>query len=189
MNKQLLDVSKEFGDQLIKYLKYFNLIEADLARLINSNTDDIKEILDGRKGVVLKTAERISNVFGLRYFEFGNPKLPLPKIKNLPVETQETIKNREKRGVPERVFRNTELNLNLYVKKALLSSKLAREFTCSDLLKLLPLKVQEQVNTKRIINLFRKGELKDIVEDTGKTLKIEGKRGPKEVLFKLREMP
>ncbi|MFA6071819.1 MAG: hypothetical protein WC810_24855 [Janthinobacterium sp.] len=186
MKKQFLDVSIEFGDQLIKYLKHFGLIEADLVRLINStNTDDIKEILSGKKGVVLKTAERISNIFGLRYFEFGNPKRPIPKITDLPKATQAAILERKKKGNPE-IIRNNDLNLGVHVRNVLASAKLANEFTSSDVLKLLPAEIINQITSRRITDLFRKGELKDKVEDTGKTLKVEGKRGPKEILFRLK---
>ena len=186
MNKQFLDVSIEFGDQLIKYLKHFGLIEADLAKLISStNTDDLKEIRGGKKGVVLKTAERIANIFGLRYFEFGNPTFALPKTEDLPKDTQNAIENRKKKGNPE-IIRNNDLNLGVHVKKALKSGQLGDEFTSSQLLKLLPNNIRPLITSRRITDLFRKGELKDKVEDTGKTVKVEGKRGPKVILFRLK---
>lgn len=184
MNKQLLDVLNEFGSQLTRYLSHFGLSEADLAKLIKSNTDDIREILEARKGVVLKTAEKISNLFGLRYFEFGNPKFPLPKVKDLPQDTQIAIEQRKKKGNPE-IVRNNDLNLGIHVRKVLESKKLPLEFASSDILQLLPDEVKNQITSRRITDLFRKGELKTKVEDTGKTIKIAGKRGPKEILFRL----
>jgi len=179
LEKKIIDVSVEFGNQLKSYLKHFGLIEADVARLIRSNTDAIDEILVGEKGIVLKTAEKIAwIVFGIRYFELGNPKFPIPKKKDLPLETQEAIVERKKKGVPE-INRNTDLNLPLHVNNVLKSGRLKREFTSSDVLGLLPDNIKEQIPSIRVTDLFKKGELRDKVEDTG------GKRG-REKLYRLR---
>lgn len=183
-NKEIIDISSEFGKQLEKYLKSFGLIIPDIARLIKSSTESIDNALNGKKGVVLKTAERIANLFGLRYFEFGNPKFPLPKVNDLPQDTQIAIEQRKKKGNPE-IIRNNDLNLGIHVRKVLESKKLASEFASSDILRLLPDEVKNQITSRRITDLLRKGELKAKVEDTGKTIKIEGKRGPKEILFRL----
>lgn len=167
MEAKTIDVSTEFGSQLRKYLKHFGLIEADIARLIKSNTDTMNEILDGQKGIVLKTAEKISwVVFGIRYFEFGNPKFPIPKKNELPGKTQDAIAERKKRGVPG-INRNTNLNLPLHVSNVLKSGRLNNEFTSSDVWELLPDDIKAQIKSIRITDLFKKGELKDKVEETG----------------------
>ena len=185
MKKEIIDVAAEFGRQLEKYLSRFQLIVADIARLTNSNTDAIDEVFDGKKGIVLKTAERISNIFGLRYFEFGDPNFPLPQIDKLPMATQKAILERKKKGSPE-IVRNNDLNLAVHIKGVLTSGLLENEFTSSQLLKLLPVDISSQITSRRITDLFRKGELKDKVEDTGKTVKIDGKRGPHEIVFRLK---
>lgn len=178
LEEKIIDVSAEFGSQLRKYLNHFGLIDADIARLIRSNTDAIDEILAGKKGIVLRTAEKISwAVFGIRYFELGNPRFPLPKEKDLPPETQEAITERKKKGTPE-INRNTDLNLPFHVRNVLKSGKLKSEFTSSDVWKLLPDNIKEQIKSIRITDLFKKGELKDKVEDTGE------KRG-REKLYKI----
>lgn len=179
MKKEIVNVSVEFGNQLMKYLKRFGLIEADIAKLIGSNSDAIEEILSGEKGIVLKTAEKIAwIVFGIRYFELGNPKLPLPKKADLPLATQHAIAERKEKGIPE-ISRNTSLNLPLHVSKVLESGQLDLEFTSSDVWKLLPKNIKEQIKSIRITDLFKKGDLRGIVEETG------GKRG-REKLFKLK---
>jgi len=174
-----INVNVEFGAQLRRYLKHFGLIEADVARLTNLSTYSVDEILVGEKGIVLKTAEKISwVVFGIRYYEFGNPKFAIPKKKDLPAKTQDAIADRKKRGAPE-INRNTDLNLPLHVNKALKSGKLNNEFTSSEVWELLPDDIKGQIKSIRITDLFKKGELKNKVEETGL------KRG-KEKMYRLK---
>ena len=167
MRKKTNNVNIEFGNQLGKYLKYFGLIEADIARLTKLSTYSVTEVLEGQKGIVLKTAEEISSVvFNIRYFELGNPQFPLPKKRDLPTATQDAIAERKKKGTPK-ITRNTELNLPSHVNIVLKSGQLALEFTSSDILNLLPDNIKNQIKSTRITDLFKKGELKDKVEETG----------------------
>lgn len=173
------NVSAEFGNQLARYLKHFGLTTADISKLIKSNTDAIVEVLEGEKGIVLKTAEKISwMVFGIRYYEFGNPKFPFPKKKSLPKATQEAIVARRKKGTSQ-FNRNTDLNLPIHINDVLDSGKLEHEFTSSDVWSLLPESIQGQIKSIRITDLFSKGELRDKIEYTGK------KRG-REKVYRLR---
>lgn len=175
-----------FGKQLEKYINHFNLSEVDIANLIGVNSVNVHEIIKGTRDASLKTINKISGLFGLSYYEFGDPKFPLPKVNDLPQDTQIAIEQRKKKGNPE-IIRNNDLNLGIHVRKVLESKKLLLEFASSDILQLLPDEVKNQITSRRITDLLRKGELKAKVEDTGKTIKIEGKRGPKEILFRLKD--
>nr|WP_068892565.1 hypothetical protein [Pedobacter panaciterrae] len=163
MKEEILDVSIEFGKQLLKYLKHFGLIEADLARLIKSNTDDIKEILEGKKGVVLKSAERISNVFGLRYFEFGNPKFKLPNIKDLPDQTRDLILNRKEKGVTQ-INRNYGIDLAGNLDKILNSTFLSTPHTAEEIWAQLPEEVRSKVEPRRVTDLLGKSPRNFMIE-------------------------
>jgi hypothetical protein len=163
LKEEILDVSIEFGKQLLKYLTHFGLIEADLARLIKFNTDDIKEILEGKKGVVLKSAERISNVFGLRYFELGNPKFEIPKVKDLPKQTTDLILNRKEKGVPQ-VNRNYGIDLAGNLDIILNSGFLNTPHTAEEIWAQLPEEVRNKVEPRRITDLLGKSPRNSMIE-------------------------
>jgi hypothetical protein len=181
-----IDPSIEFGKQLEKYMSHFGLISADIARLIDStNIEGVKKIQNGKKGIVLKSAERIANIFGLRYFELGNPKHHLPRFEDLPLVTQDAIAKRKESGITE-TSRNKDLHLPKHVRDALNHKQLASEFTSADVMEILPKNVQQQIKSIQITHIFNNDEFKALVEDTGKKKKIEGKRGPSQIIYRLK---
>lgn len=185
LTKETSDVSVEFGTQLMKYLKHFNLSAAYLPGLSKLSTQSVDKILVGEKGIVLKSAEDIANVFGLRYFEFANPKHPLPKFEDLPIATVEAIEKSSKTGTTK-ITRKKGLHLPKHVKEALNHKHLAPEFTSADVMELLPKSIKEQIKSIHITNLFNNDEFKTLVEDTGKKKKTEGKRGPSQIIYRLK---
>ncbi|WP_432328141.1 hypothetical protein ACRQ5D_34275 [Mucilaginibacter sp. P25] len=86
--------------------------ESDLATLINFSTNDIINIINGKKGIVLLTAEKISKVFGRRYFELGNPNFPISTEDDLPQSTKIAISLRESKGQPKK-YSDHKLGKNL----------------------------------------------------------------------------
>src|SRR6218665_1727593 len=92
------NVSKEYGEILEKYLTNFGLEPIDVAFLIKTKKDVINGLLTGKKGVVLKTLEKISQLFNQRYYEFGNPNFPMPKFESLPEKTRSRILYRSQLG-------------------------------------------------------------------------------------------
>jgi hypothetical protein len=179
LDNKFLDVSIEFGDQLIKYLRHFGLIEADIARLVKSNTDDIREILDGQKGVVLKTAEKISNAFGLRYFELGNPKFPLPKIKQLPEETQDAIKYRKEKGTAQ-IVRNYDNDIAGNLDRIIYETDLLHQPVTAEEIRLhFPEDIRDTIKATRITDLLKKSGRDQLV--------IQVDKKGREHLFQLKE--
>ena len=179
MGHNRIAVSLEFGLQVKKYLKHFGLTEGDLSRLIKSNTNKVQDILLGKKGIVLNSAERISNVFGLRYFEFGNPLFSLPLIKDLPEETQEFIENRKKRGVPviNRNYNNDIAgNLDRIINE---TDVLHHKVTAEEIRLNFPEEIRDTIKATRITDLLKKSGRDEIV------VKVD-KRG-KEFLFQLKK--
>lgn len=175
----MIDVSIEFGKQLSKYLRHFGLTGGDLARLINSNTDDIREIMAGSKGTVLKSAEKISNVFGLRYFELGNPLFSIPLIEYLPEETQKFIEKRKVRGVPV-INRNYSNDIAGNLDKIINESDVLHfPVTAEEIRLRLPKEIRDTIKASRITDLLKKSGRDKIV------IQVD-KRG-KEFLFQLKE--
>lgn len=188
MEKLINDVAVEFGQQLEKYLNHYGLAEADVAKMIGSNTESIKQIIRGEKNIVLKTAEQISKVFGLRYFKFGDPEFDFLDAESLPEETRLIISKRRKIGKPV-VDRNNELKLPYHIIAALKSENLPLEFTSSDLFNLLPVNIQQSIKQpSRITDAFIKNnDLKKLVVDTNRKRRADGKRGRGLILYKLKK--
>lgn len=171
-------VSLEFGLQVKKYLKHFGLTEGDLSRLINSNTNTVHEILSGQKGIVLNSAEKISNIFGLRYFEFGNPLFPIPVIKKLPEETRKFIENRKKRGV-QVIIRNYDNDIAGNLDKIINETDVLHHPVTAEEIRLsFPKDIRDTIKATRVTDLLKKSGRDKVV------VKVD-KRG-KEFLFQLK---
>ncbi|WP_442588246.1 hypothetical protein ACSBL2_19590 [Pedobacter sp. AW31-3R] len=172
-------VSLEFGLQVKKYLEHFGLTEGDLSRLINSNTNKIQDILSGKTGIVLNSAEKISNVFGLRYFELGNPLFSIPLIEYLPEETQKFIEKRKVRGIPV-INRNYSNDIAGNLDKIINESDVLHfPVTAEEIRLRLPKEIRDTIKASRITDLLKKSGRDKIV------IQVD-KRG-KEFLFQLKE--
>lgn len=179
MKKDLINVSIEFGFQLSKYLAHFELIEADLARVFNTNSHYVKEILTGKKGTTLKTAEKYSNFFGTRYYELANPNFPMPNFESLPNTTKEAILHRKNIGtkIIERNYENDIAgNLDKIIDE---TDLLLKPSTAEELRLQFPENIRDKITTNRITNLLKKSGRNKIV------IKV-GKRG-NAILFQLKE--
>lgn len=159
-------VSIEFGEQVKKHLKMFGLIEADLAYLIKSNSNDIDDIIHGSKTVGLKKAERIANIFGMRYYEFGNPNHSLPAISELPSRTQEAITSRKRKGITERDYdKRVSENLDKIIRD---TDVLHYPIKAEDIRLKLPEEIKNTISASRISDLLTKGGRNEIIVVVGK---------------------
>lgn len=180
----LINVSKEYSEILKQYMRKFRLVAVDIAFLIKSNKDVIEGLLESEKGVVLKTLETIAQIFGLRYFQFGNPDFPMPEYDSLPQKTKDRIIFRKEQGISIPTTYNN-LDLTNKIIKTLSNYSQGDEFLASEL--------GEKINTTFEFNLvdFKQitgrlnNELSEFLVKTGKTLKTEGKRGRPEEYYRL----
>ncbi|PWG78095.1 helix-turn-helix domain-containing protein [Pararcticibacter amylolyticus] len=164
----------EFASQIQKYLDHFGLKQGDLGKLIGTGATDIRDILSFKRSVGLSRADRIAKVFGLRYYELGNPGHSFPTFNDLPARTRNSIEKREQAEEPE-IERNVGLRLPDHVQQVLLSGRLPEEFTSSDILQLLPENIKTQIQSIRITHLLNNGKLRNSVENTKKVRKAPGK--------------
>lgn len=167
---------KRFLELSIKYRKHFLLTLQDLDTLLMPFGLIYTGVESGKRTLTLALTEGIAKVYGLSYCQIITPNNSIPKIDDLPTQTKARVLERESEG---KKMRNEELALPRHVWYIMKSTKLPKEFTSSDIWKLLPLDIQGQVKSIRITDLFKKGELKDKVQDTGE------KRG-REKLYKLK---
>ncbi|WPU95748.1 hypothetical protein SNE25_09480 [Mucilaginibacter sabulilitoris] len=115
---------------------------------------DIQDIIDGKKGMVLITAEKIGRVFGLTYYEFGNPKYPLPAFNELPESTKVLIAERKKVGAPRKFV---DHGLADALDKILNSHFLKEPHTAKEIFAQMPMAVRDLVrNAARISDLLNR---------------------------------
>lgn len=92
----------DFQERIEEALKFYGLSSSDLAKLINASSSNIDDILKGEAGLNYIKMKRISEVFDLNYYEFGNPEVEFVAFEYLNEKTKEVIKNRKKTGKDSR---------------------------------------------------------------------------------------
>ncbi|MGE8381393.1 MAG: hypothetical protein ACN6PN_23720, partial [Sphingobacterium sp.] len=162
------DVIEEFVLILEDYMDYYGLYSVDIKNLLKTSTDIVKDIKTAKNGPTMKKLESIAQLFGLYYYQFGNPDFILPEKENLPKATQEKIAWRAEVGPPDSKQYN-KLNLNNAVLKEL-RAFVDREFLATEIYDILSPELKEKLGSAtRITGLFS-DELKDNVEKTGRKL-------------------
>lgn len=178
-----IDLSKEYSKILAKYLKTFRLESIDIAYLIGTKKEVIDGLLKNKKGVVLFTLEQIAQIFGLRYFELGNPNQPIPSSELLPEKTKQRIAYRKKEG-PSIETTYTASAINYQIKKVLSGYNVGNEFLAEDISNTICEKYGIKYSVTEIINRLNKS-FKEIVKKTDKKDIERLGRGPKPVFYKL----
>lgn len=185
MNK--VDLSKEYSKILARYLKTFKLESIDIAYLIGTKKQVVDGLLKNEKGVVLFTLEQIAQVFGLRYFEFGDPNHPTPSFDSLPEKTKLRIAQRKKEGPAiETTYKTSEINDQ--IKIVLSDYNVGDEFLAEDIAKNILSKYGTKYTVTEIINRFGKS-FKDSIEKTERKDTTREGRGPKPVFYRLNSLP
>lgn len=167
------DVIDEFVIILQYYMDYYGLYSVDIKHLLKTSTDIVDDLKKAKNGPTLRKMESITKLFGLRYYEFGNPDFPLPEKENLPTATIEKIDMRKETGPPESRHYN-KLDLNQAVLNALKAFAYKEEFLPSEVYGSLPEDLKEKLGSAtRITGLFS-DELKENVKKTGSKLEKAG---------------
>ncbi|WP_443944276.1 hypothetical protein ACJVDH_15305 [Pedobacter sp. AW1-32] len=178
-----MDVAFEYAQQLKRYMKRFGLHNVDIAHLAKTNSKVISGILKGQKGAVLKTLEGISNIFGLRYFEFGNPDYPIPSSETIPENTKQRIIYRKKAGTPEEIT-YTQSDINERIRQVLANYHIRSEFLGQEIANSILEKYGESYSVSEIIDRLKK-TFKGNIEKTNRKHTARKGRGPKPVYYKL----
>ena len=178
-----INLTKEYSKILAKYLKIFKLESIDIAYLVKTKKDVIEGILKNEKGIVLNTLEQVAQVFGLRYFEFGNPHHPIPSFDSLPEKTKQRIAYRKEEG-PSVETTYTPSDINEQINKAILSYNVGEEFLAEDIANSILEEDGEKYSVSQIIDRFNKSFKEKIEKTDRKDMAKEG-RGPKPVFYKL----
>lgn len=182
------DVYFEFAKQLSRYMSRFGLYQIDMAALTDTNVQAIENILNNKRGLVLKTADTLAGVFNRRYYELGNPSCPLPGFQELPPDTRNRIEWRRREGPPQ-VQRYQKLDLNAAIRRILRKQALEQEFVASEIFQALPKSLQNRILVPAKISDRLLNEFSDYVEKTGNKKTVPGKRGRKEEFYRLIKKP
>lgn len=171
MAKKLSSASAQFGEQLKKYLTRFKLYPEDIAYALKTNAESIVKIINGEQSIYLETTEKIANIFGVKFYEMGNPTFPFPAKKNLPGTTKSMIAKREVDGEPKKY---SDHGLIEALDAVLSGSYLEEPRTSKQILTQLPEEVRDAINNeaRRITDLLNREPRCFLV----KKFKINGSR-------------
>jgi len=178
-----IDLSKEYSKILATYLKIFKLESIDIAYLIKTKKEVIDGLLTNQKSVVLYTLEQIAKIFGLRYFEFGNPYHPIPSSDTLPEKTKQRIAFRKKAGPPLEIT-YTSSDINNHISDVLSSYDLGDQFLAEEIASKILQAYGQTYTVSEIINRFKSSFSRNIEKTNRKDNSREG-RGPKPFYYKL----
>lgn len=95
-----------FYERIRQALDYYKIEPSDLALLIGASSSNINAMLKGKAGVAYEKMIAISKVFGLQYYEFGNPKVEFLDYNLLGQKTREVIAKRRENGKYKRDLTN-----------------------------------------------------------------------------------
>ncbi len=173
----------EYAQILEIYLNKFGLSTIDIAYLAKVNKKTIDSVLAGSGGIELYTLEAISQVFGQRYFELGDPSFKIPPFNSLPERTKVRIAFRKQEGLyHEKSYDKRFLNEKIII--ILAKYNKGDEFLSKHIVNKLMKGFQEKVNTsevsKRLVN-----SLNEYISQTKKTYTIKGKRGRKPYYYRI----
>ncbi|TDS52422.1 helix-turn-helix domain-containing protein [Myroides indicus] len=143
---------KEYGKRVAEFLSFYGLTEGDLAKLIDSNSSNIKNIIRGKVGLNINKMISIASVFNLTYYDFANPNYKLPLKSKLPKSTIKIINERAEKGI---VIRDTSNILANELERLIKEGVLNKPVTSKILLSLMNSKARKK-NSTEVTNLLRK---------------------------------
>lgn len=176
-------VIKEYAKILRKYMKAFSLEAIDIAYLAKSVKRTITSVLNNTGSLELETLENIAMSFGLRYYEFGNPKYPTPFFDSLPEKTKQRIAYRKMEG-PSKETTYSQSDINKKITIVLATYKIGDEFLAEEIANSILEKYGETYAVSEIIDRFKKTFKEHIEKTNRKDTSREG-RGPKPVFYRL----
>lgn len=170
---------KELVIILEYYMDYYGLYSIDITKLLKSTRDIMKELKESKNGPTLKKLDAIAGIFGLKYYQFGDPEYTLPEYESLPPATREKIDWRKEVGPPE--SRNyKKLDLNNAVLNVLQNFVSRKEFLPSEVYESLSSDLKSELGSAtRVTGLFS-DELKEYVKKTGNSIKKKNVGRPEE---------
>lgn len=89
------NIKIEFGKQTKKFRLHFGLGQKELAKLSNMSPSEYSDLENGVTNYNVEKLQNISSVYGLLYYQMGNPKCRFPAFNKLPDKTKKAINARK----------------------------------------------------------------------------------------------
>lgn len=90
------DIKLEFGKQAKKFRLHFGLSQIQAADLSNMSPSEYSDLENGITNYNVEKLQLVSSIYGLLYYQMGNPKCKFPALSNLPERTKAEINSRKK---------------------------------------------------------------------------------------------
>jgi len=178
-----MNVLAQYASILNKCLKKFGLETLDIAFLSKTSRKSIEAVLAQNGSVTLESLEAIAQVFGLHYYELGNPDTKTPKVSELPDATIKRIKFRKKQG-PSTPINYQTLDLNEKMVVVLAQYSTTDQFLGQEIAQSLNERFNLELPVSQILDRFNKA-FKDQVVKTENQVVHHQERGPKPYYYRL----
>lgn len=145
---------------LIKqYREHFKFSQNDIVKLTGLTQSAYSSLETGKGNIDFDKTNLVSNVYGLKVWEFINPKQKIPTLDSLPNATKKiALKNKSKpKG-------NYHLDLPEKIKIILGSGRLPTTFTVNDIKNLLAENIQSDINASRITTTIKRIQFEELYE-------------------------
>ncbi|WP_313419966.1 helix-turn-helix domain-containing protein [Sphingobacterium multivorum] len=90
------DIKIEFGKQAKKFRLHFGLSQIEVADLSDMSPSEYSDLENGTTNYNVEKLQIVSSIYGLFYYQMGNPKCKFPALSKLPERTRAKINSREK---------------------------------------------------------------------------------------------
>jgi len=96
------DIKCEFGKQAKKFRLQFGLSQKELANLSKMSPSEYGSLEKGITNYNVEKLQNVASVYGLVYYQFGNPICSFPTFNKLPKETRKVISSRK---IPLKIYK------------------------------------------------------------------------------------
>ncbi|WP_104381358.1 helix-turn-helix domain-containing protein [Sphingobacterium sp. HMA12] len=90
------DIKLEFGKQAKKFRLHFGLSQIEAANLSEMSPSEYSDLENGTTNYNVEKLQTVSSIYGLLYYQMGNPNCKLPNHSKLPEVTKAKINSRDK---------------------------------------------------------------------------------------------
>lgn len=90
------DIKLEFGKQAKKFRLHFGLSQIEAANLSEMSPSEYSDLENGTTNYNVEKLQTVSSIYGLLYYQMGNPNCKLPAYSKLPEATKIKINSRDK---------------------------------------------------------------------------------------------
>ncbi|QIY83000.1 helix-turn-helix transcriptional regulator [Chryseobacterium sp. NEB161] len=142
-----------------RYREHFKFSQNDIVKLTGLTQSAYSSLETGKGNIDFDKTNLVSNVYGLKVWEFINPKQKVPTLDSLPNTTKKiALKNKSK---PKS---NYHLDLPEKIKIILRSGRLPTTFTVNDIKNLLKENIQSDINASRITTTIKRIQFEELCE-------------------------